>query len=153
MESCEWSMLASVFNVVHAEKTAKVQVPGTAHPENVEGFVIGDQQQRRLKGNSCVCTYELRPSKTRWPCCTYMSSSTSVSVKRWFTGCEKREFSDCRVSGSVPCQRETERRGGLRKLKQDQSPQLLSHPSNPTLMDQLLFLVSKYKKSLCWTLW
>lgn len=36
-------MPASVFNVVYLGETATAQVPGTAQPENAEGFVIKGQ--------------------------------------------------------------------------------------------------------------
>lgn len=44
---------ASVFISVSPEKTATVQVPGTAKTENVQGTGFKGQEQAHVKGNSC----------------------------------------------------------------------------------------------------
>lgn len=73
---------ATVFSVFFLEGIVSAQAPGTAPPDNVQGFVIwGQRKQPERKQLLHVWT------GTEWkPCSKYKSTTPSVSVKGFFTG-------------------------------------------------------------------
>ena len=52
---------AALFKAVNPEKTAAEQVPGTARPANVEGFLIRGQRLERKQLWACVNSDQVKP--------------------------------------------------------------------------------------------
>lgn len=133
------------------------QVPGTAQQDNAEGFVIRGQQQQPERKQLWV--------RVNWDqvklCCKYKSTTPSVSVKRFFTWCEKSFLMEGLVEVSYMSETDKDRKKGKfkRAIKHHHSTERLSHLSNPTQMDDYQCHVSKYKKAfvehwqqMCWSI-